>query len=47
MTEIKTLCLTPDHRAVRTMAQAWQVVPGQGWEGIAGNEKGEVLERRG
>lgn len=23
------------------MAQAWQVVPGLGWEGIAGNEKGK------
>lgn len=39
-TKIKTLSLTPDYR-VRTMAQAWPAVPGQDWEGIARNEKGE------
>lgn len=37
--KIKTLYLTPAYR-VRTMAQAWQVVPGQDWEGIGRKEKG-------
>lgn len=37
--KIKTLYLTPAYR-VRTMAQVWQVVPGQDWEGIGRKEKG-------